>query len=91
MSLEPSPARDGRHARDGRTRDGPDISQLSDHPNAVMTFLQWCSLNGFSPATGKRLMRARRGPKIVQLSPKRIGIRNIDNDDWQKARLRDGR
>jgi hypothetical protein len=49
----------------------------------------WCAVNGFSLATGRRILNGD-GPKppIVQLSPRRIGIRESDNAAWQAARVR---
>lgn len=55
----------------------------------VLTFKQWCSLNGISITTGKRLFAAGDGPAVVQLSPRRKGIRMIDNARWLEARTRD--
>ena len=54
----------------------------------VMTFRQWCDLNGFSKDTGRRLIKAGQGPKILQLSPRRIGITVANNRKWQKSRER---
>jgi len=54
----------------------------------VLTFREWCKLNSFSIATGKRLMRARKGPKVVRLSERRIGIRMIDHVQWSDQRVR---
>jgi hypothetical protein len=40
----------------------------------VMTFRQWCDLNGFSKDTGRRLIKAGQGPKILQLSPAGLAL-----------------
>ena len=56
--------------------------------NRVLTFQQWCALNAFSPATGRRIIAADNGPTIIQLSPRRIGIRIGDNRAWQESRAR---
>jgi hypothetical protein len=70
MSLEHSPTRQQRGiAADDR----------------VMTFAQWCELNGFSPATGRRILSSGKGPKVLQLSDRRIGIRHGDNRRWQDS------
>ena len=37
----------------------------------VLTFAQWCALNGISPATGRRLIKAGRGPALIQLSDRK--------------------
>jgi hypothetical protein len=54
----------------------------------VMTILQWAEVNGFSVWTGRRMIRAGKGPKILQLSPRRIGITVAANRAWQQARER---
>jgi hypothetical protein len=54
----------------------------------VMSFYQWCELNGLSKDTGRRLIKAGKGPKILQLSPRRIGITVAANRAWQAARER---
>jgi hypothetical protein len=54
----------------------------------VMTVDQWCQLNGFSWWTGHRLIKSGQGPKILQLSPRRIGITVAANREWQQARER---
>jgi predicted DNA-binding transcriptional regulator AlpA len=58
------------------------------HPDRVLTFAQWCDLNGFSKATGRRLIKAGEGPVVLQLSARRIGIRESDNAAWQAERVR---
>jgi hypothetical protein len=52
--------------------------------NAVMSFRQWCELNGFSPATGRRILASAERPIVLQLSANRIGIRHSDNLRWQE-------
>ena len=54
----------------------------------VMTLRQWCEVNGFSWATGLRLIKAGKGPKITQISDRRIGITVRANREWQQARER---
>jgi predicted site-specific integrase-resolvase len=54
----------------------------------VMTIDQWCQLNGFSWWTGQRLIKSGQGPKITQLSPRRIGVTVANNRKWQAARER---
>jgi predicted DNA-binding transcriptional regulator AlpA len=57
-------------------------------PSRVLTLAQWAALNSISLTTAKRLFRAGQGPKVVQLSERRIGIREADNVEWQAARVR---
>jgi hypothetical protein len=54
----------------------------------ILTFREWCLINGFSVATGKRLRKAGRGPVITRISDRRIGIRVADNRAWQQARAK---
>ena len=54
----------------------------------VLTFQQWCRLNGISPATGRRLIKGGRGPTLVQLSDRRFGITIAANAAWQAERAR---
>jgi hypothetical protein len=54
----------------------------------VMTIPQWCEINGFSIWTGQRLLKAGKGPKITQISDRRIGITVRANREWQDARVR---
>jgi hypothetical protein len=60
--------------------------EADDH--RVLSFRQWCELNGFSPATGRRIINAGNGPIITQLSPRRIGITVTNNAAWQESRAR---
>jgi predicted DNA-binding transcriptional regulator AlpA len=59
-----------------------------EYLSRVLTFRQWCDLNGFSRATGYRLIGAGRGPVITQLSDRRIGITIGNNAAWQASRAR---
>ena len=54
----------------------------------VYPFLEWCRLNGFSKSTGQRLIRAGK-VKITRLSPRRIGIREDHNAEYQAACIRE--
>jgi predicted DNA-binding transcriptional regulator AlpA len=58
------------------------------HRDRVLTFYEWCALNGFSVATGRRLVKAGLGPPLMQLSPRRLGVRESDNAAWQQSRVR---
>jgi predicted DNA-binding transcriptional regulator AlpA len=58
------------------------------HRDRVLTFHEWCALNGFSVATGHRLIKAGLGPPVLQLSPRRLGVRESDNAVWQQSRIR---
>jgi hypothetical protein len=60
--------------------------EADDH--RVLSFRQWCELNNFSPATGRRIINAGNGPVITQLSARRIGITVANNAAWQASRAR---
>ena len=54
----------------------------------VLSIRKWCEVNGFSFDTGKRLIKRGQGPKITQISDRRIGITVAANREWQKSRER---
>jgi predicted DNA-binding transcriptional regulator AlpA len=58
------------------------------NPYQVMSLAEWAKLNGFHISTAKRLIAAGDGPRIIQLSEHRVGVRHIDNQKWQEQRLR---
>jgi predicted DNA-binding transcriptional regulator AlpA len=62
--------------------------QVAEHRDKVLTFSQWCDVNNFSIATGRRIINAGNGPPVLRLSPRRIGVRESDNRDWQASRVR---
>jgi predicted DNA-binding transcriptional regulator AlpA len=53
----------------------------------VMSFDDWCKLNGFSRSTGQRLIASGAGPRFIQLSEKRKGVTVGENRRWQESRL----
>jgi predicted DNA-binding transcriptional regulator AlpA len=59
-----------------------------EHRDRVLTFPQWCAINGFSKATGWRLIRNGDGPPVLQLSPRRVGVKESANAEWQASRTR---
>jgi hypothetical protein len=74
-----------REAEQQRRRDERDRA-LDDQ--RVMTIPQWAEVNGFSIWTAQRLIKAGKGPKITQISDRRIGITVANNRKWQAARER---
>jgi hypothetical protein len=64
------------------------IKRFEANDNRVLTFLQWCTLNGFSAATGRRIIKSGKGPVITQLSERRIGITVGNNRKWQASLAR---
>jgi hypothetical protein len=56
----------------------------------VLTFAQWCALNGISAATGRRILASGLGPIVTRLSARRIGITVGNNAAWQESRAQLG-
>ena len=53
----------------------------------VMSFDDWCNLNGFSRSTGQRIVASGKGPRFIQLSAKRKGVTVGENRRWQQSRV----
>jgi len=62
--------------------------QLQD--TQILSFRQWCALNGFSPRTGHRILTSGNGPIVTMLTDTRIGISVGNNRRWQESRAREG-
>jgi hypothetical protein len=72
----PKRKRDQRELRD----------RLAQDDDAVLTFREWCTLNGFGERTGRRILAAPGGPIVTKLTAKCIGISRRNNRAWLKAR-----
>jgi predicted DNA-binding transcriptional regulator AlpA len=70
-----------RRRQSERDRANPD-------DNRVLSFRQWCELNGFSLSTGYRILAGESGPVVTQLSARRIGITVGNNARWLASRAR---
>ena len=81
MTLQEAERRRRQSERDRQQHDARPGSR-------VRSVAQWCALNGFSVSTGRRIIASGNGPRILQLSPRRIGIRDSDNEAWQSSRAR---
>ncbi len=57
--------------------------------NNVVPFKTACEIANLSISTMRRLIQAKRGPRVLQLSERRIGIRRDDLDAWLIGRNRD--
>jgi hypothetical protein len=63
-------------------------SRLHHHDDdRILSFAQWCQLNGISLATGRRIIKSGNGPVVVRMSPRRIGISIRSNREWQASRV----
>src|SRR5262249_47406908 len=62
--------------------------QLSLDDGRVLTFNEWCALNGIGKRTGRRILTSGSGPVVTQLSERRIGITVGNNRRWQESRAR---
>jgi predicted DNA-binding transcriptional regulator AlpA len=60
--------------------------QLSDM--RVMTVKEFAQFTSLSLGSVKRLQRLGQGPKLIQLSSKRVGVRVCDAIAWQEERVR---
>jgi hypothetical protein len=61
---------------------------LATDDDAVLTFKEWCALNGFGERTGRRILAAPGRPTVTQLTDKRIGISRRANRAWLESRAR---
>ena len=79
-----------RRKRDQARREPPKpVIQIDlRDENRVLTFREWCTVNNFSVWTGRRLVKNGEGPRILQLSARRPGVRVRDNIEWQESRAR---
>jgi hypothetical protein len=64
------------------------LDPILTRPDQVLTFRQWCRLNGISERTGARILAGPDGPVVVRLSAKRLGITVRANLEWQQSRVR---
>jgi hypothetical protein len=95
MSLEHSPARQGRprgklskkelEALRARQEAQREASTQYENDNQVLTFKQWCRLNNFSTATGKRILNSKNHPPVIWFSERRKGIRVRDDRLWKEG------
>lgn len=62
----------------------PAPSPVSDR--AVVRFKAACAETGLSARTMRRLIAAGRGPRVLRLSERCLGIRRADLDAWIESR-----
>ena len=41
------------------------LSEQEPNPHRVMSFHDWCYLNGISIATGRRILKSGKGPRVT--------------------------
>jgi predicted DNA-binding transcriptional regulator AlpA len=61
---------------------------FDNHDLKVLTLKECAEIIGISFETLKRMNRRGEGPKTIQLSPRRIGVRIVDLRAWQDARIK---
>jgi predicted DNA-binding transcriptional regulator AlpA len=64
------------------------IAAVGEDLDRVLSFPQWAKLAGLSERTGRDIIARGDGPKIVQLSENRIGIRVCDHREWLTAKTK---
>jgi hypothetical protein len=62
------------------------LAQMRIDEDRVLTFKDWCVLNGFSERTGRRIIDSPDRPTITRLSPRRIGISVRNHRIWAQSR-----
>jgi hypothetical protein len=77
-----------RRAAQRRQSDPDADREIELNQLRVLTFAHWCTLNGISPATGRRILKSGKGPAVIQLSGRRLGISVGANAAWQATRAR---
>ena len=61
-----------------------------DDDDQVLSFKQWCRLNGIGERTGRRILAGPKSqrPAVTRLSERRMGITRGNNRLWQQQRAR---
>jgi predicted DNA-binding transcriptional regulator AlpA len=85
MSIREAERR-ARQRREARRRWQGAQKAARDHRDRVLSIREWAAVNGFSLATARRILKGD-GPKppVLQLSSRRLGIRESDNAAWQAS------
>jgi len=76
------------HPEPERRRHQGERDRANPDAHRIMSFRQWCELNGISLSTGRHILGKGNGPTIIQLSARRIGISFAANAAWQASRAR---
>lgn len=88
--IKTKPRKKERRALRQPARSQPLPQLLAENGNRILSFKEWCALNGFAPRTGRRIIAGEYGtpPVVTRLSPRRIGISLANNAAWQASRER---
>jgi hypothetical protein len=62
--------------------------RLVEDDDAVLTFKEWCAVNGHSERQGRRILTSGNGPTVTQISDRRIGITRRNHRLWLASRAR---
>jgi predicted DNA-binding transcriptional regulator AlpA len=54
----------------------------------VLTMAEWAKECSISPRTARELIATGQGPRVVELSANRLGIRVCDHREWLAERIR---
>ncbi|HKF09668.1 MAG TPA: transcriptional regulator [Xanthobacteraceae bacterium] len=54
----------------------------------VLRWDDWCASKGFSRSTGDRIRKSGKGPRVVQLGERAIGVTRKDDREWTEARIK---
>jgi predicted DNA-binding transcriptional regulator AlpA len=60
--------------------------QSLDYIDRVLSVAEFAALAGLSVPTLRRLIKANCGPRLIRLSPRRVGIRVSDGNGWLESR-----
>ena len=58
----------------------------TDPENRVVRFRKACEIAGISQKTMRRLVKEKKGPKVLRLSERCLGIRRNDLEAWLAER-----
>lgn len=74
-----------RRAADAILRHGGQ-EPLAERRHQIRSLKEFAAQAGISMATLRRLIAAKDGPRITQLSPRRLGVRDDHGQEWLDAR-----
>ena len=63
------------------------IPSVGDDGDVVLTFGEWCRLASIGESTGRKIKAAGKGPRLVRLTDKKLGVTLREHRRWMKARM----